>query len=145
MCATYVLYRCPTKTLQSITPYEAWHDRKPSIEHMRVFGCLAYNLVPQMQRKKLDDKAMKCIFVGYSSESKGYRLYHPQTKCILVSWDVVFVEDVVQPLLSCTKDSDICSQDIYDNLLPLFIGGSLKVSSNEANVQPLGVFEHVTN
>ena len=47
MCATYVLNRCPTKALQSITPYEAWHDRKPSIGHMHVFGYLAYGLVPQ--------------------------------------------------------------------------------------------------
>ena len=77
MCATYVLNRCPTKALQVVTPYEAWHGRKPSIGHLRVFGCLAYALVPVQQRKKLDDKAVKCIFVGYSAESKGYRLYHP--------------------------------------------------------------------
>ena len=38
MCATYVLNRCPTKALQSITPFEAWHGRKPSISHLRVFG-----------------------------------------------------------------------------------------------------------
>ena len=101
---------------------------------MHVFGCLAYGLVPQTQCIKLDDKAVKCIFVGYSSESKGYRLYHPQTNRILVSRDVVFVEDAVQPLLSCTKDSGIRSQDIYDSLLPLFTGGSSNVNSNEANV-----------
>ena len=47
MCATYVLNRCPTKTLQSITPYEAWHGIKPSVAHLHVFGCLAYALVPQ--------------------------------------------------------------------------------------------------
>ena len=77
MCAAYILNRCPTKYLQSITPYEAWHGKKPSIGHLRVFGCLAYALVPMQQRRKLDDKAVKCIFVGYSAESKGYRLYHP--------------------------------------------------------------------
>ena len=77
MCATYVLNRCPTKALQSITPYEAWHGRKPCVAHLRVFGCLAYALVPVQHRRKLDDKAVKCIFVGYSFESKGYRLYHP--------------------------------------------------------------------
>ena len=80
MCATYVLNRCPTKALQSITPYEAWHGKKPFVSHLRVFGCLAYALVPQQHRRKLDDKVVKCIFVGYSAESKGYRLYHPQSK-----------------------------------------------------------------
>ena len=83
MCATYILNRCPTKALQSITPYEAWHGKKPSIGHLRVFGCLAYALVPMQQRRKLDDKALKCIFVGYSAESKGYKLYHQQIKAYL--------------------------------------------------------------
>ena len=72
MCATYVLRRCPAKTLQTITPYEAWHGRKLSIAHLCVFNCLAYALVPEQQRSKLDGKAVKCIFAGYSVESKGY-------------------------------------------------------------------------
>ena len=98
MCVTYVLNRCPTKALQSITPYEAWHGRKPFVAHLRVFGCLPYALVSWQHCRKLVDKVVKCIVVGYSSKSKGYRLYHPQTKRILVSRDVVFVEDVVQPI-----------------------------------------------
>ena len=51
MCATYVLNTCPTKALHVVTPYEAWHGRKPSIGHLRVFGWLAYALVPVQQRK----------------------------------------------------------------------------------------------
>ena len=45
MCATYVLNRCPTKALQSITLYESWHGKKPFVSHLHVFGCLAYALV----------------------------------------------------------------------------------------------------
>ena len=145
MCATYVLNRCPTKALQSITPYEAWHGTKPSVAHLRVFGCLAYALVPQQHRRKLDDKAVKCIFVGYSSESKGYRLYHPQTKRILVSRDVVFVEDAMQPLLSCTKNTDVGSHDMYDTLLPLFGGGPSHVDHHEVQNQPLQVSNESTD
>ena len=52
MCATYVLNRCPTKALQSTTPYEAWHGTKPSVAHLCVFGFLAYALVPQQQHMK---------------------------------------------------------------------------------------------
>ena len=66
MCAAYILNKCPTKALQSITPYEAWHGKKPSIGHLCVSSCLAYALVPMQQCQKLDDKAVKCIFVGYS-------------------------------------------------------------------------------
>ena len=83
----------------------------------------------------MDDKAVKCIFVGYSAESKGYHLYHPQTKQILVSRDVVFVEDAVQPLLSCTKETGVSSGDDYDTL-PLFSGAQ---PPNEAIFQPTQV------
>ena len=145
MCATYILNRCPTKALHSITPYEAWHGKKPSIGHLRVFGCLAYALVPMQQHHKLDDKAVKCIFVGYSAESKGYRLYHPQSKCILITRDVVFVEDAVQPLLSCTKETGVSSRDVFDTLLPLFTGGSSDVHPTEANVQPTQVSNDITD
>ena len=62
MCTAYILNKCPTKAFQSITPYEPWHGGNPSIGHLRVFGCLAYALVPVQQRQKLDDKAVKCIF-----------------------------------------------------------------------------------
>jgi len=41
-----------------------------------LYGYLTYSLVPNEQCSKLDNKAIKCIFVGYSLESKGYRLYH---------------------------------------------------------------------
>ena len=82
----------------------------------------------------MGDNAIKCIFVGYSAESKGYTLYHLQSKHILISRDVVFLEDVVQPLLSYTKQTGISSQDVFDTLLPLFTGGTSNVSSNEAHV-----------
>ena len=105
------------------TPYEAWHGTKPFIAHLHIFGCLAYALVPQQHYRKLDDKDAKCIFVGYSFEIKGYRLYHPQTKHILVSQDVVFVEDDVHPLLSYNRETNVSSHDMYDTLLPPFDDG----------------------
>ncbi|MCO5552522.1 hypothetical protein L7F22_006034 [Adiantum nelumboides] len=71
-CAAHVLNRCPTRALKTITPYESWYDKKPSVSYLRVFGCLAYAHIPQQLRGKLDDKAVKCIFVGYSSGSKGF-------------------------------------------------------------------------
>ncbi|MCO5604923.1 hypothetical protein L7F22_059098 [Adiantum nelumboides] len=71
-CATNFLNRRPTHALKTITPYESWYDRKPSINYLRVFACLAYAHIPQQLHGKLDDKAVKRIFVGYSSGSKGF-------------------------------------------------------------------------
>ena len=59
----YLLNRSPTKAVVHLTPYEAWTERKPDVEHLRVFGCPAYALIHH--RGKLDDKSVKCVFTGY--------------------------------------------------------------------------------
>ena len=58
------------------TPYEAWHRRRPSISHLRVFGCIAYTLVNSQVRQKFDEKSKKCIFIGYQHGVKGYKLWN---------------------------------------------------------------------
>ena len=85
--------RCPTKSVMNMVPEEAWTGRKHSVTHMRVFGCVAYAHVPDELRRKLYNKGEKCIFVGYSEESKAYKLYNPTTKKVIISRDVQFVED----------------------------------------------------
>ena len=95
---------------------------------MHVFGCLAYALVPSQQRHKLDDKAKKCIFVGYSAESKGYCLYHPLRNTIIVRWDVVFAENSVFPLLKCQNQPIISSKEVFDTLMPLFQDDALTMA-----------------
>ncbi|KAI3700974.1 hypothetical protein L2E82_45615 [Cichorium intybus] len=66
--------------------------RKPTVVHLRIFGCIAYAHVPDQKRKKLDDKGEKCIFVGYDKRSKAYKLYNPLTKKVIISRDVEFDE-----------------------------------------------------
>ena len=88
----YILNRRPTSTLCNQTPLEAWHGRKPKVTHFEVFRCVAYVLVPSQKREKLDDNTVKCIFVGYSAETKGYRFYDPTSKKLLINRDVVFDE-----------------------------------------------------
>eukprot|EP00253_Pinus_taeda_P013378 PITA_13378 len=79
-CAAYILNRCPTKAVMNRVPEEAWSGRKQGVTHIKVFGCVAYARIPDQLRRKLDSKGEKCIFIGYSEESKAYRLYIPSTK-----------------------------------------------------------------
>eukprot|EP00253_Pinus_taeda_P010971 PITA_10971 len=92
-CAAYILNRCPTKSIQNIVLEEAWSGRKKNVTHMRFFGCVAYAHVPDELRKELDNKGEKCIFVGYSDESKAYKLYNPSTKKVIINRDVQFIEE----------------------------------------------------
>jgi transposase InsO family protein len=72
--AVYTRNRCPTKVLERMTPEETWSGRKPNVAHMRVFRCLAYAMVPDEKRGKLDAKGTKCLFLGYCEDTKVYRL-----------------------------------------------------------------------
>ena len=92
--AAYLRNRCPSAALEDgKTPFELFTGQKLSLEHLRTFGCVAYAHLPAQKRDKLDSKALKCIFIGYSSERKAYRLYHFDSGRILDSRDVVFDEN----------------------------------------------------
>ena len=90
--AVYILNRSFTKTMKGMTPLQAFSGKKPSATHFRVFGCDYFVHVPNANRTKWDAKSEKGIFLGYSEEAKGYRLYNPATKKISVSRDVVLSE-----------------------------------------------------
>ena len=67
--ACYIRNRCLTKSNNSDkTPYEMFFDKKPTVYHLRRFGCLAYTKTLS-NRRKLDPKAEKMIFGGYERES----------------------------------------------------------------------------
>ncbi|KAD5802841.1 hypothetical protein E3N88_14201 [Mikania micrantha] len=133
--AVYLLNRSPTKARPNKTPVEEWGGIKPSVQHLRIFGCVAYSLIPSQQRQKLDHRSEKCLFVGYSQQSNGYRLYNPISKKFSVQKHVVFEEDSTwewhnngtkEPVLGPTHfsdpfpylnlDSDHTSESSYDNL-----------------------------
>ena len=99
----YLLNISPTKAVFNRTPYEAWRGNTPKVSHLRVFGCIAYALVNSQARCKLDEKCEKCIFVGYSSQSKAYKLYNPVSGKIMVNRNVVFNEDAAGTLIQKMK------------------------------------------
>lgn len=91
--AVYLMNRCPTKAVWKKTPFEAWSGRTPSVNHLKIFGCVCYAQIPKQKRTKLEETSEKCVFIGYSSMSKGYRLYNLKTNKVIISRDVVFDEN----------------------------------------------------
>ena len=53
---------------------------------------MAYAHVPNVRRKKLADRAVKCIFLDVSEASKAFKLFNPLTKKIVISRDVVLMK-----------------------------------------------------
>lgn len=90
--AAYIINRLPSRVLNFKSPFEVLKGRKVDIDHLRVFGCVFFVHVQGQHRDKFDPRAIKCVFLGYSSTQKGYKCYSPQTRKLLVSRDVRFDE-----------------------------------------------------
>jgi len=89
--AVYIKNRATHRSIGK-TPYEELHGRKPEIGHLRSFGCLAYTHVPTAKRTKLDDRATRYIFIGYTETPSIWRVYDPTTNRVYMSRDVKFDE-----------------------------------------------------
>jgi hypothetical protein len=76
-----------------IKPWKRKLQKKPSVDHLRIFGSPVYIHVPKEKRTKLEPLGKKGTFVGYSETSKAYRIYVPRQNFIEVSRDVTFHEE----------------------------------------------------
>ncbi|KAJ8737027.1 hypothetical protein PYW07_000298 [Mythimna separata] len=93
--AVYIKNRTPTASIkENTTPYELWTGRKPKLDHLRIFGSPVMVHVPKEKRRKWDKKAKKMFLVGYSENIKGYRMYDPIARNIIVARDVVVMENI---------------------------------------------------
>ena len=86
--AIYIMNSCPTKSVKNIVLQESWTSMKHNIMHFKFFGCVAYAHVPDELRNKLDNKGQKSIFVGYSEDTKAYKLYDPIARKFIINHDV---------------------------------------------------------
>jgi len=115
--AMYIMNRTPIVAVHDMTPKEKFIGKKPDVSHLRVFGCIAYVHVLDEKRSKLDPKAEKCIFIGYSLEQKRYRCSNPSTRKLQVSRDVVFDEMVSwYPPLKIAEDGEARNGDVPSNV-----------------------------
>ncbi|GJV85651.1 retrovirus-related pol polyprotein from transposon TNT 1-94 [Tanacetum coccineum] len=74
------------------TAYHIINDRKPLIRHLHIFGCTCYLTRDGENLDKMKEKGDPCILVGYSTHSKGYRVYNKITRLIVESIHIKFDE-----------------------------------------------------
>ncbi|CAG7818823.1 unnamed protein product [Allacma fusca] len=94
--AVYIHNRVLDKQSPQITAHEAIFGRKPSLAHVRIFGCTVYVHSPEETRTCWQNKGKKCIFVGYSSLDRKYRMYDEETDRVVEVRNATFHE--VEPL-----------------------------------------------
>ncbi|KAL8512357.1 hypothetical protein ACS0TY_018729 [Phlomoides rotata] len=88
--AAYILNLVPSKSVPK-TPSELWTGPKPSLRHMRIWGCLAYVL--DKEADKLEPRSELRLFEGYPRGTKGGLFYSPKDQRIVISTHSTFLED----------------------------------------------------
>jgi len=69
--ACYLMNRSPHSSIDFKIPEEVWSGNPVDYSVLKVFGSPAY---VHVNDGKLAPRAVECMFLGYGSESKGYRL-----------------------------------------------------------------------
>ena len=97
LTAAYLINRMPSRVLKFQTPCQTLLKSFPitrliSTVSPKIFGCSVFVHINQQHRSKLDPRSLKCIFLGYSSNQKGYKCYSPVTRKFYNSMDVTFFE-----------------------------------------------------
>jgi hypothetical protein len=95
----YVKNHCIHRVLGMSTPEEAFTGKKPDVSHFNIFGSSVYVHVIKNVRKKLQPTAKVGIFVGYTETPHNYCVYFPNSKMIVMQWDIKFDEGKSMQLL----------------------------------------------
>ncbi|GKC95863.1 retrovirus-related pol polyprotein from transposon TNT 1-94, partial [Tanacetum coccineum] len=74
------------------TPYHIINARKPSVKFFHIFAYLCYIVKDGENIDKMKEKGNACIFVGYSTQSKAYRVFNKRTRMIVETIHVNFDE-----------------------------------------------------
>nr|GFB32566.1 retrovirus-related Pol polyprotein from transposon TNT 1-94 [Tanacetum cinerariifolium] len=90
------------------TPYHILNDRKPSVKFFHIFGSVCYIVRDGENLDKMKEKGDECIFVGYSTQSRAYRVFNKRTRVIMESIHVNF--DELAQMASVHISSDPASE-----------------------------------
>ena len=100
---------------------EMWIGKPADYSYLHAFGCPVYVIYNAQERTKLDPKCRRCIFLGYANRVKGYRLWDPTAHKIVISKDVIFVEDQLK-----RRDEDDNTIKEKSENVPVYVKNNLE-------------------
>lgn len=104
LTVVHLINKLPTPILHNITPYEVLFGKPPSYDHLKIFRCLTFATNPAFPNDKFSPRGVPCVFLGYPSTQKGYKLLNLTTMLTFVSRDVRFNETIF-PFLTTSVNS----------------------------------------
>ena len=92
----------PSNAIDKKTPQEVWSGTSANYSDLKIFGCPTF---AHVDNGKLEPRSIKCVFLGYKSDVKGYKLQCLKTKKVIVNRDMFYETAMLH---------DSFSRDSYD-------------------------------
>lgn len=88
----FLINRLPTKVLGDNSPYEKLFQKQPDYSILKVFGCQCYPYIRPYNLHKISFRSTPCVFLGYSTQHKGYKCLDLSSGKLYISRHVTFDE-----------------------------------------------------
>ena len=93
--AVHVYNHTPLCRLNWQTPYELLYNERPSVSHLRVFGCGAYVYLPAETRaNKLAPKSEMMTYLGNAPGANGFTFMRSPNNVLFYATQCIFDEDL---------------------------------------------------
>lgn len=89
----FTLNQTGTSSVKGKSPADLWFGRRIDVRKLKPFGCDCYVLIEDHKRGKTEKKSIKGIFVGYDTDSPGFRVFTDGTRDVVSSSNVIFDEN----------------------------------------------------
>ncbi|GJZ37234.1 putative ribonuclease H-like domain-containing protein [Tanacetum coccineum] len=113
--ACYVQNRVLVVKPHNKTPYKLFRGRTPALSFMRPFGCHVTILNTLDYLGKFDGKSDEGFFIGYSLNSKSFRVYNIRTRKVEESLHIRFLED--KPIIAGDGPKWLFDIDVLTKLM----------------------------
>ncbi|GJR79770.1 putative RNA-directed DNA polymerase, partial [Tanacetum coccineum] len=137
LTAVFLINRLPSSVFSGRSPYELLYKKKPNLSLLKCFGCLCFSTILN-NSDKFTSRSEKCVFIGYSSVKKAYKLLSLDNRRVFFSRDVKFYETVYPFKMKNTKGNDLADID-YTNeaeLVTFFDNQTLPRPNDEERATP---------
>lgn len=101
-----------------MSPYELFVKKSPDNSFLRSFGCLCYVSILHKDRNNFTPRPKPCVFVGYTSGYKGYKVLDLDMHAVCISRNVVFHESLF-PFK--THTASLPTMDFFPKTIILFL------------------------